>query len=207
MLKAEQKHLRLVHSDILSGQQEAEIIEYCNWQDGQFGLKSNLGDVAAMLRQGLFGITFSKDPERQLIKILDMTHRHRVVHRAMLAIGPHARVLAAAYVIARKPAYLEKQFGRLSGVAISLAEDVEALAVACRRRALGHKDQEKRDRQLVADYRVESQRLYSRAVRAYQAALLAARAEVVPTAPRVIVQVAHRCRISKVYPCPCGAAQ
>ncbi len=190
---------------VLSSDQEAEILEYVNWDDGHCGLASNLGFVLDKARDGWADVQFEQDPERFIIQILDKVHRHRRVHRVMLAVGHHSRTLSHAYTIGRKPVYLDKQFGKLAGVAASMVEDIGELADACRDIALktATPDQSK----LVARIKRDSAAAYYGACRAYVAArTLCGLGEYRGPKPSPAPSLPHVCRVSAVYPCPCGHA-
>ena len=204
--KPQRAELALVHASILSGLQEAELLEYLNWGDGDAGLASALGHHLDRMRDGMHQVSFPKDPEDGIIRRLDTIARHRVIHRAMGMIGHHARALTQAYTLALKPIYVVRAYGHWhSGVALAVCEDVEALVMACRDVQLGDPEQKKAAKALIHRVRVKVTKLFNDAARSYLVAIQNAKIELVkPVAPKPVKRLEHVCRVSVVYPCPCG---
>jgi hypothetical protein len=205
--KKPRAELALVHASLLSGVQEAELIEYLNWSDASAGLKSALGIHLDRMRDGVHQVAFPKDPEDGIIRRLDMIARHRVIHRAMGMIGYHARTLTQAYTLALKPIYVVRAYGHWhSGVALAVCDDLEALVIACRDVQLGDPEQRKAAKALIHRLRVKVCKLFNDAVKAYLVAIQEARAQLVkPVEPRPVKRLEHICRVgSPIHKCPCG---
>lgn len=196
--------LKLVHSSTLTPRQELELVDYVNWDDGAFGLASKLGIMSEKMRDGLYRSQTVSDPETYIIKALDGIRRHRQIHRAMTAIGQHSRTLTQAYLLGKRPIYVQNQFGRIAGLVLAIAPDVEELVNACHRLAMASKVKVKEDKKLIMDMRVKATRLYSGACRAFLAALEHEQKQSYslpePARPEPLE---HVCRASTVYPCPC----
>lgn len=204
--------LYTIRPAVLTGPLEAELIEYVNWSDGDFGLASMLGNQLEKLQDETAGISTGSDAERPVLQRMDAVRRHRVVHRAMTSIGVHARTLMQAYTIAKKPAYVAKHFGPWkSGIALAIVDDVESLAIACRNVSVGYADdagagaKKKADARLIAETRRETERRYHQACKRYLVAIAEAKEQLVkPVAPRPRKQLEHVCRVgSPIHKCPC----
>lgn len=197
--------LSLVHSEELSGTEQANLGEYINWADG---IKSSHGAmVSAIEEYGAIGIGRSGgDPEDGMIALIDRKTGFRRIHGVMMAIGQaHARTLTRAFLIDRKPQCMDQVFGRLSGVVLGLTDDLEALADACGRIAMGGAS--KADKQTVADLRVSSRRQYVAASKAYAVLIReVAPARVEPFGETSRTSPPHVCRIGNaLHHCPCTA--
>ncbi len=199
--------LRLIRSDDLTGAEEQDLISYINWADG---IHSSLGAVVNAIEQyGALGVAESSGngTENAMIAALDRKVTYRRIHQVMLSVGDSARVLTRAYLLDRKPAYIDKAFGRLAGVVLGKVDDVEALADACRRQAMGSATPA--DRKAISELRIASQRAFNAATSAYAKALRA-----IPKQPPMVAATylirkspAHVCRAGgshQNHVCPCG---
>lgn len=191
---------------VLTGLQEAELIEYVNWSEGDAGLRSAMGQIVAKKADGTYGIRMVHDPEDAMIRNLDRIKRHRTIHRAMRSIGKHERTLRNAYTVAPKPPYIVKYFGHwCSGVALAGSKQLARLVTACHLVSIEGKGKYPMEWKLIHEHQVRSLEAYQRACRAYLAAIeLAKQASVVPEPAPVREALGHRCRVSVRYPCPCG---
>jgi len=192
--------------DVLTGLQEAELLDYVNWSDGDAGLKSCMSQIVRRLEIGTYIQGNVHDPTDAIIGKLDRIHRHRVIHRAMGSIGKHEKTLRNAYTIAPKPACISQYFGHwYSGVALSKRTGVAKLVEACHRVSMDGMDKCPSDWKHIQKELTKAMLSFHSACRAYSAALKLAREPlVVPTEWEPPVGAPHTCRISRVYCCPCG---
>lgn len=209
--KLPKPNLTVVHSVVLTGLQEAELIEYVNWSDGDMGLRSALGQMVAKMSNGTYGVRIVNDPEESLIANLDRAKRHRIIHRAMRSIGKRARALTQSYVLCPRPAYVTGVFGRWhTGIVLSIADDVGEVVEACRKIAVEGKGKHPDAHKMLEGLRRVATGLYNDACVAYVEALKKAREPLV--APSVyrgkrLETMPHECRVSEVYPCECGGGR
>lgn len=191
---------------VLTGLQEAELIEYVNWSEGDMGLRSAMGQIVAKKADGTYGIRMVFDPEDNLIQKLDRIKRHRTIHRAMRSIGRHERTLRNAYTLAPKPPYVVKYFGHwCSGIVLAGSKQLARLVTACHIVSIEGKAAHAGEWRLIQDHYIRAMEAYQRACRAYLAAIELAKAvAIVPEPEPVREQLGHVCRVSAIYPCPCG---
>ncbi len=193
---------------VLTPDQESEVIEYINW-DVSGALACGLGFMLEKMRDGQsFEEGGFSDPESQIIEAMDRIARFREVHQVMLAIGEHARTLGHAYVLARHPPYVDKQFGKLSGVALSMSGNADRLSDACRIIALKGSSPEAKE--IVGGLRRKASAAYYSACRAYSDTRKAERVAKNVSLPgkRPAPSVPHYCREgSPIHKCPCGGGE
>lgn len=191
---------------VLTGLQEAELIEYVNWSDGDAGLRSCMATIVKRLEYGAFVQTEVHDPTDGLISRLDQIRRHRIIHRAMGSIGKHEKVLRNAYTIAPKPPSVSRFFGHwYSGIVLSRSGGVQKLAEACYIVSIEGKEKHPNEWRLIAKEQASAMVAYDKACAAYIAALKLAKQPIVEFGRRAKREtLPHTCRVSTVYPCPCG---
>lgn len=197
-------NLRLVHSDELTGVEEQDLVAYINFADG---IRCNLGVAINSLEQyGAMGIGSGSDPEDAMVRAIDRKTTFRRSHQVMLAIGEHARSLTNTYLIYRKPAGVESYFGKLAGLVLAKAADVEGLTLMCRRESM--KTATKADKKALAELADAADKMYRLAARTYATVLrsLPSRQSFEPPEYQKRESPRHICREGGTHErhiCPC----
>ena len=177
---------------VLSPDDAAELVEYIN-------------DETTVLHAYSPEPTYGdSDPEESVIRLLTRVRRMRVIRRALSVLeDAHVMTLKRAFTRSKtRQMALMKLFDLKAGVAVHMVDDMPEFLAACTAYLNGAPSD--RQRGLVDRLLDESKVALEVACKRYETALRASERVHYRDKPRAALPpVAHVCRASSVYGCPC----